>query len=147
MVRKITVRKEGYWRKAYTRRDGTKVKRAWVPKTTYKMVDKGAPGRTPKSKQWAVFETYTGWKKTQPATTRQKKLVASCERTTYRRKGYTYKRGRKTVRVSPATIHSDRYLCAARKAQQLANVSTDSTTKRLARQDAKTLFEKAKETR
>ena len=50
--KKITVHREAYHRKPYTRKDGTKVKGSHVPATTYKTEDRGAPGRTPKSKQW-----------------------------------------------------------------------------------------------
>lgn len=43
----LTVHRKGYWRDAYTRKDGVKVPRTWIPATTYKIKDRGAPGRGP----------------------------------------------------------------------------------------------------
>jgi hypothetical protein len=48
---KITVHREGYERRAYTRGDGTRVAAAHVPPATFKIEDRGAPGRGKK-----VFE-------------------------------------------------------------------------------------------
>lgn len=45
MTRKLTVHRKGYHRKAYVRKSGAKVKAAYVPPTTYKIEDIGAPGR------------------------------------------------------------------------------------------------------
>ena len=41
---KIIVHRKGYHRKAYTRKDGTHVKATYVPPSTYKIKDRGAPG-------------------------------------------------------------------------------------------------------
>jgi len=46
--RMLTIRRKGYWRKAYVRKDGVRVKRTYVPPTTFKIRDVGAPGRGPK---------------------------------------------------------------------------------------------------
>lgn len=35
MSRTFTEHKKGYWRKAYTRKDGTRVKKSWVPSTKF----------------------------------------------------------------------------------------------------------------
>lgn len=48
---KITVHREGYKRRAYVREDGTRVAAAHVPPATFKIEDRGAPGRGEK-----VFE-------------------------------------------------------------------------------------------
>ena len=48
MARTLTVRRKGYRRKGYRRKDGTYVKPTYVPPTTYKVKDRGAPGRGPK---------------------------------------------------------------------------------------------------
>ena len=47
--KKIRVRRKGYWRKAYTRSDGARVKKTWVPPTTFEIKDRGRPGRGPKT--------------------------------------------------------------------------------------------------
>lgn len=47
--KKLKVRRKGYWRKAYTRSDGVRVKRTWVPATTFMVADRGKPGRGPKT--------------------------------------------------------------------------------------------------
>jgi hypothetical protein len=48
MAKTITVKKRGYRRKAYRRKDGTEVKAATVKPTTFKIKDRGKPGRGPK---------------------------------------------------------------------------------------------------
>lgn len=47
--KKIKVHRKGYWRKGYVRKDGTRVKRTWVPSSTFLVADKGLPGRGPKT--------------------------------------------------------------------------------------------------
>jgi hypothetical protein len=42
---KITVHREGYKRRGYTREDGTRVAATYVPPATFKIEDRGAPGR------------------------------------------------------------------------------------------------------
>ena len=106
-------------RKPYVRKDGTRVKAS-----TFKVKDKGAKGRTPESKRWAKFDTATGWSKTQPSSTRQRKMFSS-----------TNKR---------LSLH-DRYVQAGRRLVQLANVTTDKPTEIKARADAHYFFRKAKE--
>lgn len=50
MARKeLKVRRKGYWRKAYTRSDGVRVKRTWVPATTFAVKDRGKKGWGPKT--------------------------------------------------------------------------------------------------
>lgn len=124
-MRKLRIKKKGYWRKAYTRKDGVKVKRTWVPRTTYMARDMGAPGRTPKARQWAKFEKVTGWKKTQKPTTRRRKVLAATDKRTSRH---------------------DRYVEAGRMMNQLANVTTDKPTETKARADANYFFRMAKKT-
>lgn len=93
-------------RKAYVRKDGTRVKAAVI-------ADKGKPGRTPKSKQWYDPKVHTGWKKSDPATTRRRRAIIA---------------------------HKGNRLAAARALQSLANVNTDPVTRRLAALDARYIF-------
>lgn len=80
--------------------------------TTYKIRDRGKLGRTPAGKKWFKPKTHTGWRKTQTASVRRRKL--------------------KKGGVSDVT--------AGRRAQALANVTTDKRTKQLARSDASHFF-------
>jgi len=57
-------------RKAYTRKDGTRVKA-----TTFKIRDRGAKGRTPKAKQWFEPSVKTGWSKDIKQSTRIRRVV------------------------------------------------------------------------
>jgi hypothetical protein len=122
----IIVHKKAYTRRAYTRKDGTRVQASHVPASTFKVKDRGAPGRTPKSKQWAKFETFTGWQKTQSSTTRRSKMLAATDKR--------------------SSLH-DRYVEAGRMLNQLANVTTDRPTERKARADANYFFRRGKETK
>ena len=106
-------------RKSYVRKDGTRVKAS-----TFKVKDKGAKGRTPKSHQWAEFNTVTGWSKTQPSDIRHRKMLSTTN-----------------MKLS---LH-DRYVQAGRRLVQLANVTTDKPTEIKARADAHYFFRKAKE--
>jgi len=54
-------------RKAYTRKDGTRVKA-----TTYKIKDRGARGRTPKAKRWFEPSVETGWEADMPMIKRRR---------------------------------------------------------------------------
>jgi hypothetical protein len=45
MARELTVRRKPYHRKGYTRKDGTYVKPSHVPASTFKVKDRGLPGR------------------------------------------------------------------------------------------------------
>ncbi|MBW2672007.1 MAG: hypothetical protein JRD89_01160 [Deltaproteobacteria bacterium] len=42
---KIRVRRKGYWRRGYVRKDGVRVKRCYVPPATFLIRDRGKPGR------------------------------------------------------------------------------------------------------
>ncbi|MCJ7696992.1 MAG: hypothetical protein MUO73_01505 [Thermoplasmata archaeon] len=106
-------------RKGFTRKDGT-----YVPPTDYLTKDKGAPGKTPPSKQWAQFKTHTGWSKHDSAAIRRKHLYSA------------------TV---PSLSRHEKLIQAGRFAQELANVTTDPETKKLANEDAHYFFNKAKE--
>jgi len=57
-------------RKAYTRKDGTRVKA-----TTFKIRDRGARGRTPKARRWFEPSVETGWEKGMPASNRRRKVL------------------------------------------------------------------------
>ena len=72
---------------------------------------------------WFSPKSHSDWKKTQSATTRRRKLLASTDK-------------RKSLH--------DRYVAAARKIQALANVTKDSVTKQLSKRDALYFFKKAK---
>ena len=104
---KLTVR-----RKAYTRKDGTRVK-----SSTFKVKDRGAKGRTPKSEQWFEPSVKTGWSKDLAQSTRINKVVRA---------------------------HGGDLLASARSMQALANVSTDAETSRKAKSDANILFKRHK---
>jgi hypothetical protein len=119
----ITVHRKAYTRKAYTRKDGVRVKASSVPAGTFKVKDRGKRGRTPKSKQWFEPKVHTGWDKDQLAATRRSKLLSS---------------------TSKSMTSHNRYLQAGRRAQALANVTTDKRTKQLAEQDAEYFFKKLK---
>ncbi len=108
MSRALTVKRKGY----YAKRGGKRVR---VPKTTFKIKDRGKPGRTPKSEHWFRPEIETGWLKTDPQAVRIKNLVKS---------------------------HKGDLLAAARSAQALANVQKriNPSVARKARSDAKALF-------
>jgi len=87
-MKTIIVRKKGYTRKGYRRkaysyyRNGKKinvsstyVKPSRVKPTTYRMVDKGKPGKTPKAQRWFYPKArLDGWKKTLSAQERRKIL-------------------------------------------------------------------------
>lgn len=96
---KITVH-----RKAYTRQDGTHVK-----PTTFKVKDKGEPGKTPLSERWYNPKVHTGWNTNSPASARRKSMLHA---------------------------HKGNKLAAGRACQALANITTDKATKKLARVDA-----------
>ena len=74
-------------------------------------------------KKWFKPKDHTKWKKTQKASTRRARLLASTDK-------------RKTMH--------NRYLEAGRKALSLANVTQDKPTEELARADAKYFFKKLK---
>jgi len=138
--RKITVHRKGYRRKGYTiHRNGKTIRipPTTIKPTTYKMVDKGKKGKTPKSKRWFKPKVHTGWKKTDPAKTRRRKLLNAVKKD----HKLTYTMVRKGKRIK---VRQNKYLIAGRMAQQLANVTTDPTTKRLARADARYFFKLAK---
>ena len=79
---------------------------------------------TKRKSYWFHPKTHTGWKKTQSATTRRRKLLSATDK-----------------RMS---LH-DRYVNAGRKAIALANVTKDPATKRKARADANYFFRKARQ--
>lgn len=69
----LTVKREGYDRKAYTREDGTHVKATHVPPATFKIRDRGAKGRGKK-----IFKIekgrMQGYSTSMPERTRHEKL-------------------------------------------------------------------------
>ena len=78
----------------------------------------------PKRKEkWFKPEKHRGWRKSQSATTRRRKLLGSTDK-------------RKSLR--------DRYVEAGRAIQALANVTKDKRTAELARRDANYFFGKVK---
>ena len=95
-------------RKGYTRKDGTKVKA-----TTFKIEDRGKPGRTPKKEQWYELGTKTGWEKGQPESIRRAKVLKA---------------------------HKGDELASARSMQSLANITTDRETATKAARDAKYFY-------
>ena len=95
-------------RKGYTRKDGTRVKAS-----TFKIKDKGEPGRTPKAEQWFKPGEKTGWEKRQPESVRRAKVLKA---------------------------HKGDELASARSMQALANVTTDRETASKAARDAKYFY-------
>jgi len=81
---------------------------------TYQVKDRGKPGRTPKRERWYAPEVSMGWEKTQSATTRRRLALKA---------------------------HGGDKLATARALLALSNVTTDSTTKRLSKQDAYYFFD------
>lgn len=95
-------------RKGYTRKDGTRVKAS-----TFKIKDRGEPGRTPKAEQWFEPGVKTGWEKGQPESVRRAKVLKA---------------------------HKGDELASARSMQALANVTTDRETASKAARDAKYFY-------
>jgi len=106
-------------RRGYTRRGNV-----WVRGTTYEAEDRGAPGKTPKSKKWfqeAIGKRppyHLGWKKDKPQEQRIRLAIAS------RPKNWS---------------EQQRTLSASRALQALANISTDRETASKAKADAEVL--------
>jgi len=73
--------------------------------------------------KWFKPKKHTGWKKSQSASTRRRKLLDSTDK-------------RKSIK--------SRYLEAGRKAQALANVTKDKKTAEIAGIDARYFFAKTK---
>lgn len=112
---KLTVHRDPYKRKPYRRKSGVKVKGAKVKGSTFKIKDKGNPGRTPKSKQFFHPKVHMLWRKTQSAITRRRLALKA---------------------------HGGDYLATARALQALSNVTTDRETKQKAYADARYFFAK-----
>jgi len=84
-------------------------------KIAYATPDKGASGRTPKSKRWhKPSEIHSGWSKHDPADVRRKNTL---------------------------NAHGGNLLASARAKMSLANVTADPITKRLAGADAKWFYD------
>jgi len=81
---------------------------------SYKTPDKGKLGKTPERERWFAPITPSGWKKDQPAAIRRKLALKA---------------------------HNGDKLAAGRSLQALSNITTDSTTKKLSRQDALYFFD------
>lgn len=109
----LTIKRKGHTRRAYLRKDGVRVKSAQVAPATFKSKDTGAPGRTPKKKQWFEPQVETGWEKGQPEGVRRNKVLRA---------------------------HKGNELASARAMQALSNVSTDRATSRAAGRDARFFF-------
>ena len=109
----ITVEKKGHTRRAYLRKDGVRVKSAKVKASTFRIEDKGAPGRTPKRKRFFEPQVETGWEKTQTEGVRRVKVLGA---------------------------HGGDELASARAMGALANVTTDRETRQKARSDAKYFY-------
>ena len=109
-------------RRAYTRKDGTRVKA-----TTYERKSSSSSRTKNPKKKWYqdIKKVHTGWRKTQSAETRRRKLLAATDK---RR-----------------SLHN-RYVEAGRQAQALANVTRDQETKQKATKDAQYFFKRARET-
>lgn len=102
-------------RKAYTRKDGTRVRA-----TIYRRKTTKKPGNT--TNHWFAPKKHTGWRKTQGPATRRSKLMDATDR-------------RKSLH--------NRCIEAGRMAQALANVTGDGDTKFLATADAQYFFSRA----
>ena len=111
----LLIKRKSYTRKSYTRKDGTRVKATQVPSSTFKVKDRGKPGRTPESQRFYHPKVRTGWSKDLSQKVRIAKVVEA---------------------------HKGDILASARGLQALANVTTDRETKLKARTDAKVLFKR-----
>lgn len=118
--KKLTVRRKPYSRGPYTRKGGVHVSGADVLGSTFKVKDRGKPGRTPKAQRFYDPQVHMGWHKGDSL------------------------RGR---RVKALRAHDGDLLATARALQALANVTTDGATKRAARADAKYFFARHKKGR
>lgn len=98
-----------------TRKSYTCSDGARVKGSTYKIKDRGARGKTPRGRRWYEPKVHTGWSKDLSQKVRIAKVVRA---------------------------HKGDLLASARSLQALANVTTDATTKRLARADARVLYER-----
>ncbi len=119
--KKLRITRKAHKRKSYVKDviPGKGVKRKRIPKTivkksTFLTKDRGKLGLTPKAQRWfKPVGTLSGWEKTQSTSERRRKAA----------------RGRTD-------------LSSARALNQLANVTSDRATERVARADAKYFFEK-----
>lgn len=69
---KLIVHRDASYREGYTRKGGTRVAGADIPATTYKVEDRGEPGRTPESEQFYEPKVHdTGWHKNMPLAKRR----------------------------------------------------------------------------
>jgi len=112
---KLLIKRRAYHRRSYVRKDGTPVRASDVPASSFKVKDRGAPGRTPKSQRWFSPQVRTGWSKDLSQKVRIARVVRA---------------------------HKGDLLASARSLQALANVSTDSATQRKAQSDAGILFKR-----
>ena len=81
---------------------------------SYKTKDKGKPGKTPEKERWFSPVTETNWHKTDSVAIRRRNALKA---------------------------HGGDKLATARALQALSNVTTDKTTKRLSRADARYFFD------
>jgi hypothetical protein len=96
-----------------TRRSYVRKDGTEVKGTTYYAKDRGKPGKTPENEKWYEHNVEMNWHKNQPAEVR---------------------------RANALRAHGDDQLATARALQALANVTTDSETARLAKDDADYFF-------
>jgi len=106
---KITVKRKAHNRKAYLRKDGTRVKSAQIGASTFRIKDRGERGKTPKRERWFEPQVETGWEKSQNQSVRRGKVLKA---------------------------HNGDYLASGRAMQALANITTDRETRKKARADA-----------
>ena len=123
MVRRILIK--GYGRKGYRKdiRPGPGVKIGYIKPTKVEghfRKDTGAPGKTPKSKQWfePSPETLHGWEK-----------------------GMSTEKRRRLAGIARSDLSS------ARALNQLANLTADRETKKVARADADYFFRRHRESK
>ena len=84
-----------------------------VKASTFQVKDKGARGRTPKSERWYAPKVHSGWEKGMPLTKRRGLVLRA---------------------------HKGDVLASARAMQALANITTDTATRRAAQSDAKYFY-------
>ena len=120
----IVVHRRGYKRKAYTYKRGGKtihVRATWVRPTTYRMKDRGKPGKTPRNKRW--FHP------------KRKLKVGRMEWKASHKAAYRR-------RVLSALVKKRGYATVVRELNALRNVTTDAKTKKAATADMKWLKKK-----
>jgi hypothetical protein len=61
MAKRLLIKRKGYWRKAYTTKNGTRVKRKYIKPTSYYIKNQGNPGRTSRGAEAGPYKNKKPW--------------------------------------------------------------------------------------